>query len=334
MIRIALKALRISSPAHRLEHAHFRPTTSPSAHRCARRNYSKPSAHESFGVARALQDADAPLTPSSTLFEREFSLADRVALVTGANGGLGLEGALAFVEAGARAVYCVDIASAPSAQWAKVRDYAARLEHKRGEGRLEYVCADVSDQEKMWTLGETIGDREGRLDICVASAGLVGDVAKSINVSAGPMEKVLGVNLCGAAYTAQAAAQQMIRFNKGGTIIVVSSIAGHGVVRALSSLPYDMAKAGVLQMARSFACELAPHGIRVNSISPGIFRTPMALPFYDAFPDVAKALEDANPMGRTAAPHEVRGVLSWLASDASSFCTGTDIRIDGGHRAW
>ena len=81
--------------------------------------------------------------------------------------------ALALVEAGARAVYCVDLPKEPGEEWTKVRDYAKRLDGIAGEGRLEYLSADVRDQERMWKIGETIGDREGRLDACVAAAGIL-----------------------------------------------------------------------------------------------------------------------------------------------------------------
>ena len=98
--------------------------------------------HFSDNDARATETAPAP-----TLFAHEFSLADRVALVSGANRGIGLEMALAFVEAGARAVYCVDLPKAPCEEWAKVGEYAKALRRwTRGDGRLEYVSADVRDQ--------------------------------------------------------------------------------------------------------------------------------------------------------------------------------------------
>ena len=84
--------------------------------------------------------------PKSTIFSRDFALDDRVALVTGAQRGLGLEAALALVEAGARAVYCLDLPSEPSDDWKKVRDYATRMEGKSGQGRLEYISADVTDK--------------------------------------------------------------------------------------------------------------------------------------------------------------------------------------------
>ena len=84
--------------------------------------------------------------PSPTLFKHEFSLADRVALVSGGNRGLGLEMALALIEAGARAVYCVDLPKEPSEEWQKTREYASRMTNKGGDGRLEYVSGNVTDQ--------------------------------------------------------------------------------------------------------------------------------------------------------------------------------------------
>ena len=81
--------------------------------------------------------------------------------------------ALALIEAGARAVYCVDLPKEPGQEWNAVRDYAARLEGLPSEGRLEYISADVRDQEAMWAVGELIGAREGRMDACVAAAGVL-----------------------------------------------------------------------------------------------------------------------------------------------------------------
>lgn len=127
-----------------------------------------------------------------TLFANEFSLADRVALISGANRGLGLEMALALVEAGARAVYCVDLPKEPGEEWTKVRDYAKRLDGLAGEGRLEYLSADVRDQERMWKIGETIGNREGRLDACVAAAGVLKNHTDCLEYPAKQFQDVSG----------------------------------------------------------------------------------------------------------------------------------------------
>jgi short chain dehydrogenase len=105
----------------------------------------------------------------------EFALKDRVALVSGANRGLGLEMALVLIEAGARAVYCVDLPAQPGSDWVAVSEYVKRMVGTDGAkgGRLEYVSADVRDQTAMWKIGEEIGNREGRMDVCVAAAGIL-----------------------------------------------------------------------------------------------------------------------------------------------------------------
>lgn len=127
------------------------------------------------GVAAALaaqgRGGGGEKEAKATLWD-EFALRDRVALVSGANRGLGLEMALVLIEAGARAVYCVDLPAGPGEEWRAVAEYVGRMEGGGG-GRLEYVSADVRDQGAMWKLGEEIGDREGRMDVCVAAAGIL-----------------------------------------------------------------------------------------------------------------------------------------------------------------
>ncbi len=126
-------------------------------------------------------------TVSPSLLTHEFALSDKVALVTGGNRGIGLEAALTLSEAGARSVYCVDVHDEPGEEWTKTRSFITRM----GLGRLEYIKGDVRDQvsrqyvpgdcfpplicclqEAMWKIGEKVGDREGRMDVCVAAAGI------------------------------------------------------------------------------------------------------------------------------------------------------------------
>ncbi|KAI0634655.1 hypothetical protein C8Q77DRAFT_645397 [Trametes polyzona] len=273
-------------------------------------NFAIARAHTSstHGVSRATVDVSERTRPSIL---DEFSLTGKVALVTGANSGLGLEGALALVEAGARSVYCVDIAHAPGAEWLRVREFVSRMRGEDNGRQFEYIRGDVSDQEGMWKIGKTIGDREGRLD---------------------SVRKLLDVDLKGPLYTAQAAGQQMVRFANGGSIVLVASIAGHVTVN-LGLLPYEIAKGGVIQMARSLACELAPQGIRVSSISPGFHKTPMLDKTCSDIPGLREKSPMRSAMKRLGEPHELRGVVAWLASEASSFCTGSDIVVDGGHCA-
>ncbi|TFY68933.1 hypothetical protein EVJ58_g723 [Rhodofomes roseus] len=221
------------------------------------------------GVAAALE-ASVSTTPTPTLFEHEFSARDKVALVSGANRGLGLEMAMVLAEAGARAVYCVDLPEKPGEEWTKVKDYLARMKGKvGGEGRLEYFSADVCDQERLWKIGETIGDREGRVDACIAAAGILNPDTDCLEYKSKSFQRVMETNVNGALFTAQAAARQMVRFDNGGSIIFIASMSGSITNKGYRWISYNTSKSAILQMTRSMACELGEKRIRVNSVSPG-----------------------------------------------------------------
>ena len=140
-----------------------------------------------IGVAAALAARDTPSKPTTPAIYQQFSLTDRVALVTGGNSGLGLEAALAFLEAGARAVYCIDLPAQPSDAWKAVKEYvnATGL-----TGRLEYVQGDVTGQQVMWDIAQDIGDKEGRLDVCVAAAGISDTAVSPLDYTAKDCDKV------------------------------------------------------------------------------------------------------------------------------------------------
>ncbi|KAF7795313.1 hypothetical protein EIP86_006468 [Pleurotus ostreatoroseus] len=277
------------------------------------------------GVAAALAAASADTqgpSPSPTIFTHDFSLADRVALVSGGNSGIGLEIALGYLEAGARAVYCVDIAQEPSDAWRAAQKYAAalKLPGEREAGRLEYVCGDVTDQDRMWKIAEEIGDKEGRFDVCVAAAGVPTKNIDCLDYPAEEFRRVLDVNTTDVLITAQAAGRQMARFGNGGSIILIASAAGSVAIRGMGTVPYNASKAAVVQLARSMACELAPRQIRVNSLSPGWIYTPMTQPMMDG---KRAYFEQATPLARVGRAHELRGVAVWLASASAAFCTGS-----------
>ncbi|KAI0262086.1 hypothetical protein BC834DRAFT_829413 [Gloeopeniophorella convolvens] len=282
-----------------------------------------------IGVAGALAARNDPTRQVKPTLWDEFALTDRVALVTGANRGLGLEMALALAEAGARVVYCVDLAEQPGEEWSAASEYLSRM---GTGGRLEYVSLDVRDQKAVWKLGQEIGDKEGRLDACIAAAGVAAAPVPCVELTEEALQKVLSVNLNGVLYTAQAAGQQMIRFGNRGSIILIASVAGSVALKDLTSTSYCTSKSGVLQMARNMACELGPKGIRVNTLSPGYIRTPMTAGLISR--GLEGSLSSQNPLGRIGRPDELRGVIAWLASDASTFCTGSDIQVSGGHQAW
>lgn len=148
-------------------------------------------------------------------------------MVSGGNRGLGLEMALVLCELGARAVYCLDLPTSPSDEWVRTKEYVSRLELGGGrKSRLEYVNVDVRDQAAVWRVGAEIGDKEGRMDVCVAAAGILKTHTDCLRYPAEQFKEVLDVNTNGVLYTAQAAGQQMEKFGRGGSIILIASMSG------------------------------------------------------------------------------------------------------------
>ncbi|KAJ7634497.1 sorbose reductase sou1, partial [Roridomyces roridus] len=297
----------------------------PSA-RSADPPFSHPRMTTTVGVTAALAGS-APQRSTAAL----FSLANRVALVTGGHRGIGLEIALGFAEAGA-VVYCLDLPSSPDESWRTVQSWAASLPEPN-TGRLEYVSGDVTDQKAMWEVVENIVAKEGRIDVCMANAGILHG-AECLEYPAEDFKRVMDINVSGVLFTAQAAGRQMEKLGIPGSIIMTASMSGTITNPDQHWVAYNTSKSAVLQMARSMACELAPKGIRVNTISPGYIYTDMTRSFLDTQPGLKEKLSGQNPMGRFGRPDELRGAALWLASDGATFCTGSDIKVDGGQCAW
>ncbi|KAL5512157.1 hypothetical protein ACEPAG_3442 [Sanghuangporus baumii] len=284
------------------------------------------------GVDAALRAASDPsFTPKPTLLQEEFSLDGRVAVVTGGGRGLGLEIAEALAEAGAT-VFCLAQSSTPSATWRATQSYVSRL-GLSDNVRLEYKTVDVSDQKAIWFAMEEIAKKEGRLDICVASAGIL-EIEPCLEIAAERFERIVDVNVNGIFYTAQAAARQMKKLERAGSIVLVTSIGGNVALQGTQTVSYCTTKAAGIQMARSLGMELCQYGIRVNSLSPGYMPTDLNQRYIDADASVGEMWASQNFLGKLGKPSGLRGVIAWLASDASSFCTGSDIIVDGGHCAW
>jgi len=283
------------------------------------------------GVNAALEAAKDPsFQPKSKIFS-EFALTDRVGIVSGGNRGLGLEMALALCEAGARAIYCLDLPDKPSEEWIKTEEFVKRI----GNGsRVEYVSVDVRNQKEVWKISEKIGEKEKRMDVCVAAAGILKPNRDCLTYPADEFEEVIDVNTNGVLYTAQGAGQQMRKFGNGGSIILIASMSGSITNKDHAWVAYNTSKSAVLQMARSMACELGPERIRVNSLSPGHIYTAMTAAYLDKQPELLEKWSKLNPMGRIGRSDELRGVITWLAGDASTFCTGSDILVTGGHHSW
>ncbi|KAL2155057.1 hypothetical protein VTH82DRAFT_3733 [Thermothelomyces myriococcoides] len=272
----------------------------------------------------------------------EFSLKDRVIVVSGGARGLGLTQAEALLEAGA-VVHALDRLPEPTAgsDFARVADRAESELNSGGGGgeagrsrpRLSYHRVDVRDQAALGKIVGGIAETEGRIDGLIAAAGIQQETP-ALEYTAEDADRMLGVNVTGVFMTAQAVAREMIKRKQKGSLVLIASMSGTVANRGLICPAYNASKAAVLQLARNLAAEWGEHGIRVNTISPGYIVTAMTAGLFDAVPERRTAWPDANMLKRLSYPEEYRGAAVFLLSDASSFMTGADLRIDGGHCAW
>ncbi|KAJ9130887.1 Short chain dehydrogenase [Coniochaeta hoffmannii] len=257
----------------------------------------------------------------------EFSLKGKVIVVSGGGRGLGLVQSEALLEAGA-AVHAIDLLE-PSSEFAQVADRAAS---ELGSS-FTYHQLNVRDNALLNDTVAGIADKHGRIDGLIAAAGIQQETP-ALEYSQEDCDKMMGVNVTGVFMTAQAVARQMIKRKQGGSVVLIGSMSGTVANRGLICPAYNASKAGVIQLARNLAAEWGEHGIRVNTISPGYIVTAMTAGLFDAFPERRKDWPNANMLGRLSYPEEYRGAAVFLLSDASSFMTGADLRIDGGHCAW
>ncbi|CAG8289353.1 unnamed protein product [Penicillium salamii] len=271
--------------------------------------------------------SDNPLLMGQKSRMPEFSLAGKVILVSGGARGLGLTQAEALLEAGAK-VYALDRLSEPAPEFEQIQQKAKDLGTE-----LHYRSIDVRDTELLNGVVESIANDEGRMDGLVAAAGIQQETS-ALEYSAKDSNTMFEVNVTGVFMTSQAVAKQMIRFGNGGSIVMIASMSGTVVNRGLICPAYNASKAAVLQLARNLAAEWGTYNIRVNTISPGYIVTSMVEKLFVEFPERREQWPKENMLGRLSRPEEYRGAAVFLLSDASSFMTGSDLRMDGGHTAW
>ena len=276
-----------------------------------------------------LQDGVEPPTFLGTTKRMpEFNLADRVVLVTGGARGLGLVVAEALLEAGAT-VYCLDRLPEPSPNFQKVQQ---RAKETLGSS-IEYRQIDVRNVEELNSVIMGIADKHQRLDGLLHAAGIQQETP-ALDYPADQINTMLEVNVTGSFMTAQATAKAMIKYERPGSIAMIGSMSATIANRGLICPAYNASKAGVVQLARNLASEWGMYGIRVNTISPGYIVTDMVEELFKNDPSRRTEWGGQNMLGRVSAPAEYRGAAVFLISDASSYMTGADLRMDGGHAAW
>ena len=244
-----------------------------------------------------------------------FSLEGKIVLVTGATRGLGRAMTLAFAEAGADVVVASRKADACTAVAEEVRSATGRR-------ALAHPC-NVSDWDAVGALADAAYEHYGRVDVLVNNAGLSPLYDSLVDVSEALYDKVLAVNLKGP-FRLSAIVGTRMSGGAGGSIINVSST---GAIRPHAGIiPYAAAKAGLNAMTEGFAHAFGPK-VRVNCIMPGPFLTDISKAWdMEAFEERAKTMA----LRRGGQADEVVGAALYFASDASSFCTGAILRLDGG----
>ena len=249
-----------------------------------------------------------------------FKLDGKVALVTGGSKGLGL--AMAKALAGAGASIALNSRHGDEAEAA-----AIAIASKHGVQTLGYQ-ADVTQPPQFHAFVQNVEDKLGGVDILVANAG-VNLRQPTTELPLKEWRRVLDVNLTGPFLCSQAVLPRMIQ--KGwGRIIHLSSIMG--LVGLAGRPPYTASKGGLVLLTKTQALELAPHGVTVNALCPGPFAAEMNKPLLND-PSKYRDFISKIPMGRWGKMNELDGAIVFLASEASSFMTGTTLTIDGGWTA-
>ncbi len=252
-----------------------------------------------------------------------FSLENKISLVTGAGSGIGAAIAAAFVEAKAF-VYVTDRDEKSGA------DTATRL--KAQGGQVEFIPLDVTDEEACAQISQRVHQNHGRLDILVNNAG-IGHVGTMLQTTGADLDRLYAVNVRGVFNVTKAFLPGMIA-SKYGVIINLASIGG--VVGVRDRLAYCTTKFAVVGLTKTMALDHALDGIRVNCLCPGRVETPFVAARLKEYPDPQKAYQEmaaTQALGRMGKPEEIAAAALYLASDESSFITGTAFLIDGGWSA-
>jgi NAD(P)-dependent dehydrogenase (short-subunit alcohol dehydrogenase family) len=252
-----------------------------------------------------------------------FDLKGRVALVTGAGSGIGQRIALGLAQCGA------DVALLDRRSDDGLAMTAAAIS---GTGRRSIsVTADVTSAG---ALAEAVARTEaelGPLRLALNAAGIA-NATPCEDMSEEQYQTLMDINMKGVWLSCQAEARAMLAHGLGGSIVNIASMSGVIVNRGLMQVHYNASKAGVIHMSKSMAMEWVGRGIRVNSISPGYTATPM-----NTRPEMVhqtREFESQTPMQRMASVDEMVGPAVFLLSDASSYCTGVDLLVDGGFCCW
>ncbi|KAF7363867.1 D-arabinitol 2-dehydrogenase [Mycena sanguinolenta] len=275
------------------------------------------------GPSRFMSGTSQPKTLPS------FSMQGKVCMVTGAARGLGYEFCRAFISSGCTSLAVLDLKADEAKAAAAELAVLAQASNAEEPVNIVGIECDVSSEQAVQKAYAEIMSTFGRIDSVVASAGIVENYS-AFDYPMDRIKKLYDINVHGAFLTAREAARNMIP-QGSGSIVLVASMSANIVNIPQLQTPYNGSKAAVKHMASSLAVEWAKTGVRVNVLSPGYMLTKLTRTILANNPDLKKTWEELTPMGKMGDPEDLAGAVVYLASDASSFMTGSEIRVDGGY---
>jgi NAD(P)-dependent dehydrogenase (short-subunit alcohol dehydrogenase family) len=250
-----------------------------------------------------------------------MKLAGKVALISGAGGGICRAIAIAFAKAGA-AVACVDIDPAASAE-------TARLAAEAGGRSVSQAC-DVASESETLAAADAAHQAFGRLDILVSGAAPHDPSGTVVETTLADWQRVLDINLTGSFLLSRAVLPVMIAGGGGSIILIASQL---GSVGSAGRAAYCATKGALIQLAKVMAIDHAAQNIRVNTLSPGAVETQRTLNRYGSFGAAREHIGPKHLLGRLGRPDEIADAAVFLAGDSASFITGSDLLVDGGYTA-
>jgi NAD(P)-dependent dehydrogenase (short-subunit alcohol dehydrogenase family) len=255
-----------------------------------------------------------------------FDLSGKTAIVTGGARGLGRQAALALAEAGAEVSIC-DLLEAEGEQ--------TRSEIEQLGRRAFFAQVDVTQSTQIVSFVEHVVEMAGKIDILVNNAGIPSQGRPLEEVDDHIWRRMIDTNLSSMFYVAKPVARHMIARGEGGVMINMASISGLIISNILPrhNVPYCVTKAGVAHLTRGMASDWAAYNIRVNAIAPGYMLTAQTSESRK-YPEIVERLTVNTPMKRYGSEEEIKGTIVYLASQASSFMTGSVVVIDGGTTIW
>ena len=293
-------------------------------------------------ISRRLNSTSAPKTPEPTTIGtitpldpkvysqlprtlQRMTVANKVIIITGGARGLGNHMARACAEAGAKAIAIFDANQ-------ELGDAAAAELHSLTGLPVTFHKVDVRNGDAIDAAVAEVAKTHGVPDALINSAGIADSNIPAETYDRDMFRRLIDINLTGSFLIAQAVGRAMMAAKKPGSIILIASMSGSIVNHPQEQCCYNASKAGVVQLGKSLAAEWAKYGIRVNCISPGYMDTELnRVPALDAQKKIWKSL---TPQGRLGGVDELNGLAVFLASDASSFMTGSNVIIDGGYTCW